>query len=178
MRDAMFQPLAQQRAFRQIMGAFAYPGRIAGLDGDALRVVLATLLDGEVSVADPNGLIAREDWPRLEAGAGTLETADFVVAAGGAVVGFEPRLGTLESPEESTTLLLRVQTLGQGRRYRLTGPGIQGETTLAVAGLDARWIEARARWIAAFPLGVDLILVDATRAAALPRTTQLTALED
>lgn len=178
MSDAIFDPLAQQQAFRRLMDCFARPGRIAEFDGDALRSVAATLLDGAVSLADPHGLIAPGDWPKLEARAGAPETADFVVAAGDRAPGFAPRLGTLESPERSATVLLRVRALGRGQRYRLTGPGVNGAATLAVDGLDARWIEARAQWVAAFPLGVDLILVDATRAAALPRTTHLAPLED
>lgn len=179
MRDAIFRPFAQQRVFRQLMDCFAYPGHIAELEHEALRAVLATLLDGETSLADPDRLVAPEDWPKLEVRAASPEAADFVVAAGAKAPGFAPRLGTLESPETSTTLLLHVHALGRaGSRYRLTGPGVNGEATLAVDGLDARWVEARAQWVMSFPLGVDVILVDDARAVALPRTAQLAPLEN
>ena len=44
-----------------------------------------------------------------------------------------------------------------------------------VAGnpLVVEWLHQRAVWIAGFPLGVDILLCDATRIAALPRTTQI-----
>jgi alpha-D-ribose 1-methylphosphonate 5-triphosphate synthase subunit PhnH len=178
MTDAIFQPLTQQQVFRQLMGCFAYPGRVAEIGADALRALLATLLDGEVSLADPDGLVAAADWSKLETRASSPEAADFVVAAGAKAPAFAPRLGTLESPEKSATLLLRVNALGGGDRYRLSGPGVSHEATLAIDGLDARWVKTRAAWVAAFPLGVDLILVDRTRAAALPRTTRLARTED
>ena len=48
----------------------------------ALIRVLATLLDSEVGVADPAGLIAADDWLRLEARHMEPQRAHFVLARG------------------------------------------------------------------------------------------------
>lgn len=172
----VWHPATQQRTFRCLLNCFAYPGRIAAWGGpayEALPALLSTLLDGDVDLADPHRLVASGDWPKLEARCGTPETAAFVVARGACAPDFTPRLGTLESPELGATLILAVATVGDGRRLHLSGPGISGRTEFAVGGLHQAWIDARAEWVASFPLGVDLILCDGLRFAALPRTTHI-----
>lgn len=166
-----WQPHVQQYIFRQLMHAVAYPGRALALPGDALPGVLATVVDAEVSLADVGGLITADDGRRLQARRAAPELARFVVARGESAPTFEPALGSLECPEQGATVIVRVKTLGQGATLRLRGPGIDGTTTLAVTGLDPDWIIRRTVWNASFPLGVDLILVDADQVAALPRTT-------
>jgi alpha-D-ribose 1-methylphosphonate 5-triphosphate synthase subunit PhnH len=172
----VWQPTLQQRVFRRLLDCFAYPGQIAP-SGDiqraALLTVLATLLDGETSLADPHRLIAAADWPKLQARPDTADSAAFVVADGARAPDFTPQLGTLESPERGATVVLTVATLGAGQRLRLSGAGIDGHTELAVTGLHPGWVDARADWVAAFPLGVDLILCDGACFAALPRTTHI-----
>ncbi len=180
----LWHPLTQQRIFRRLMDACAYPGRLADLSDSgatALSAVLATLLDSEVSLADPNALVAERDWPRLEARRRTPEAADFIVCDGAmaplAAPAFAPRLGTLENPERSATLILCVARLGDdanpAARLSIEGPGIAGTQHLAVIGLDPAWLSARADWVADFPLGLDCILVDARHAVFLPRTTHI-----
>ena len=44
-------------------------------------------------------------------------------------------LGSPEYPDRSTTLLIQVRGLGEGRAVRLTGPGIEGSRRLAADGL-------------------------------------------
>jgi len=172
----VWQPAWQQRVFRQLLDCFACPGRISsGGAGDrAIRLsVLATLLDGETSLADPHRLIAAADWPKLQARREMPQNAAFVVADGARAPDFMPRLGTLESPERGATLVLAVTALGEGQHLRLSGAGIDGHTELSVTGLHPDWIGARADWVAAFPLGVDMILCDGARFTALPRTTHI-----
>lgn len=174
--QAVWQPLTQQRAFRALMRAFAYPGRPAELADTgtmALTAVLATLLDGEASLADPHEKVDVADWPRLEVRRAAPEAADFVVLDGARAPDFAPRLGTLESPEKGATLILQVAALGAGETYSLTGPGIADTMPLAVTGLHPAWLAARRDWCAAFPLGVDFILVDGQQAVCLPRTTRI-----
>lgn len=172
----IWHPATQQRIFRRLMIAFAYPGRVQPLcaeSRDALRAVLATLVDAEVGLADPKGLVAVDDWHRLEARRAAPEQANFIVACGDATPDFQPALGTLESPELGATLVLRVAALGHGKALHLSGPGIHGESVLEVGGLNAAWLSRRETWNGAFPVGVDMILVDDCRAAALPRTTRI-----
>ena len=172
----VWQPALQQRVFRRLLDCFAYPGRIApsgDTDRAPLVTVLATLLDGETSLADPHRLIAAADWPKLQARPDSADSAAFVVADGTRAPDFSPQLGTLESPERGATVVLTVTALGEGQRLRLSGAGIDGHSALTVTGLHPDWIGARADWVAAFPLGVDMILFDSARFAALPRTTHI-----
>lgn len=176
----LWLPPMQQRIFRDLLHVFSYPGRIAECtetDSMTWLALLATLTDGEVTLADPHGLIAADLWPKLEARSGTPEKATFIVADGGRAMDFQPCIGSLESPETGATLLLRVATLGEkvegSVRMSLTGPGIRERTELAVGGLHPGWLIARAGLVAAFPLGIDLLLCDERRFAALPRTTHI-----
>ncbi len=81
--------------------------------------------------------------------------------------------GSAEYPDRSATLLIQVDSLTQGSRRRLTGPGIAGEALLCVDGLphdfDAQWQHNAA----AFPLGVDVIFCCGDAIVGLPRTTQI-----
>jgi alpha-D-ribose 1-methylphosphonate 5-triphosphate synthase subunit PhnH len=172
----VWQPALQQRVFRRLLDCFACPGRIASSgdsDRAALVTLLATLLDGETSLADPHRLIATADWPKLQARRDSAESAAFVVADGTRAPDFSPQLGTLESPERGATVVLTVTALGEGQPLRLSGAGIDGYSELAVSGWHPDWIDARADWVAAFPLGVDVILCNGARFAALPRTTHI-----
>lgn len=172
----VWQAHAQQRLFRRLLDAVAYPGRLFDAPGSgttARLAILATLLDAEVNLADPHGLIAPEDGLQLMATAAAPEQARFVVADAARAPDFTPALGSLESPEFGATLVLEVQQLGAGTTLLLTGPGIASQNQLAVQGLNPAWIAQRADWVSAYPLGVDIILCDATHFAALPRTTHI-----
>ncbi len=178
-----WHPLTQQGVFRQLMRAFSYPGRVETLcdavaaddmRGSALTRVLATLLDGEATLADPDCMLDPHTLALLEARTVPVEQAQFVVVLAEHAPRFEPALGSLESPERGASVILRVACLGEGSTLHLAGPGIDGAAQLQVRGLDAGWLAARTNWNAGFPLGIDLILVDDQRAAALPRTTRIT----
>lgn len=168
-------PQRQQGVFRQLMRAFSYPGRIETLAGEAvLTQTLATLVDSEVTLADPQHLIDALTRQRLQTRMAGAERAQFIVADGSLPPAFEPSLGTLESPELGATILLQVAKLGEGAAWQLTGPGIAASQSLAIAGLDPAWIARRRCWNEGFPLGVDLLLIDRSRVLALPRTTSIT----
>lgn len=169
----------QQRVFRDLVEAFSHPGEVRDLtrhvgDIPAQRAILATLMDGEVTLADPVGRVAPTDWPLLQAKAGDAENARYVVAPGAQVPNFQPALGTLESPELGATVLIEVDEIGQGElALDLTGPGIKNSRSLRLTGLHRDWLVRRAEWVGDFPLGVDLLLTDARRVVALPRTTRI-----
>lgn len=183
MLEAIWQPATQQRLFRELLEAFARPAVAHDLSGwlagaTPLRAVLATLVDGATTLADPDGLVAAGDWPLLQACAEAPALARFVVASGRCAPAFEPCLGTLESPERGATLVLQVERLGRGNQVlHLTGPGIKGARHLSLAGLHEAWLARREQWTATFPLGVDIIFCDTQAVAALPRTTRIEKVE-
>ena len=169
-----WQPVTQQQTFRKLMNAFSYPGRTQTFaDGSVLGSVLATLVDSEVSLSDPDGQIDELLSTRLSARYADNDEADFIVASGAIDPEWTPRLGTLSSPEYSATILIKVHSLSEGDGWELTGPGIQDTTRIQVAGLAPAWLKARHGWCANFPLGVDWILFSETQLIALPRTTRI-----
>ena len=178
--ERIWQADTQQRVFRELVEAFSRPGEVRDLtpwlDGaTAQRAGLATLMDGETTLADPHARFGAADWPLLQARREPTETARYVVADGRRAPDFQPALGTLESPESGATLLIEVAAVGSGPlALELAGPGIDGRCELRLDGLHLDWLRCRADWNAGFPLGVDILLTDTTRIVALPRTTRAT----
>lgn len=179
--DPIWHADTQQSNFRQILEAMARPGHRYPLltpqsEMHAVLGVLATLLDGEVSLADVNTLLKPAEWPLLQARSANAEQADYILADSGSAPNFQPKLGNLANPEQSATIILKVAQLSETQgatALSLRGPGIATQAALGIDGLHPDWLVQREDWICAFPLGVDLILVDDDQVAALPRTTQL-----
>lgn len=171
-------PARQQVAFRQIMNCFAYPGHVSTLETEAehaLPLVLATLVDREVSLSDPQALLGEDEHRRLGAHPVSPEKAQFVVYLGHCQPDFLPALGSLENPEQGATLVLIADSLAAGARLHLSGPGIPDETTVCIQGVDPTWWQKREQWNSSFPLGVDMIVIADKKVLGLPRTTRLTA---
>jgi alpha-D-ribose 1-methylphosphonate 5-triphosphate synthase subunit PhnH len=81
--------------------------------------------------------------------------------------------GEPEAPDQSATLLIRVEALTGGTPVVLRGPGIEHMTRIAPAGLPARFWHERAELASLFPCGVDSYLVCGDELIGLPRTTQV-----
>ncbi len=177
MIDVIWQAEFQQAAFRCVLEAFSRPGKISALPEckhNTAIAVLATLVDGESTLADPHQLLADNDCQRLQIKPTAPELAAFILCQGTRPVNFEPCQGTLASPEQGATLVLMLGNLSGGdSTYQLTGPGIESTVQIAPQGLDISWFKQRASWNGAFPLGVDMLLVTEEGVLALPRTTQI-----
>lgn len=172
----IWQAPRQQTAFRQLMTAFSFPGRVVSLTSgaeSALMLVLATLVDSACALADPQHALSDDDLRRLGVRSASVEAAEFVLADGKRLLESAPRLGSLENPEQGATVILRVTSFDEGAQIRLTGPGIQHEQVLQISGVDLGWWVQRTEWNGHFPLGVDLILVSELEVAVLPRTTRI-----
>ncbi|WP_124059454.1 phosphonate C-P lyase system protein PhnH [Vaginisenegalia massiliensis] len=83
-------------------------------------------------------------------------------------------IGNLEDPDQSASLIIEVDKLGdQDANYQLTGPGIK-ETKAVYLPLSEEFVHWRQTMNREFPLGIDVILVDpAGECLALPRTTKI-----
>jgi alpha-D-ribose 1-methylphosphonate 5-triphosphate synthase subunit PhnH len=79
--------------------------------------------------------------------------------------------GTPESPEQSATVFVRVDSLTGGASITLRGPGIEDAHTIAPTGLPERFWQERAALAAQFPCGIDFYLVCGDQLVGLPRTT-------
>ena len=176
--DPIWSPRSQQQNFRCLLQAIARPGLAQSLpepgSEGAMLAVLASLMDGEVTLSDQDQLLEATSWPLLQSLAKAPEVADFVLCRGDLPPSIEPRLGTLVSPEASATLLLQVNSVSCGDlKLRFTGPGVDGEVQAEVGGLHSGWLRQRQLWTAGFPLGVDLFLVDQLSVLGIPRTTHV-----
>lgn len=185
-----WMPDAQQQAFRAVLDGFARPGTLVPAQPPgAVLMFLSAVLDESVSLADPLGLVGTDARRLLLAPTAPEAQARFVLLDGRRPpdAGFQPTLGTLESPELSATLVLTVDALSDNASDALTtadtavalqlqGPGVPGTRVLAVSGLHPDWLAQRAAWIGAYPLGVDIVLAAPDALVALPRTTRIAVL--
>ena len=191
---AVWQDEVQQQIFRQLLSCISFPGTIADLSNylqgsNALIGVLATLLDNTVTLHDAHGLIKHRDTRSVGASAYRrfmssptvpVSEARFIVADGAISPNpdFNPNLGTLDSPEFGATVILQGEEIGSGElTLNLSGPGIssknQKPTQLLIKGFHQDWFARRQQWVSAFPLGVDIVLVDNTKVVMIPRTTHV-----
>jgi alpha-D-ribose 1-methylphosphonate 5-triphosphate synthase subunit PhnH len=179
------EPVADAQAtFRAVLDAMARPGILHQVGQSltppqpldrATAAVLLTLVDNETPLwLDPVAGEAR-DWLAFHCGAAFTDDpgkAEFALAFS------LPDLtifsaGSHETPEGSATLIVQLPELGQGPRYRLSGPGLRGSAVLSAIGLSAQFITIWQRNHALFPRGVDLVLCSGTRLAALPRSVSI-----
>lgn len=182
-------PVAQaQRVFRAVMDAMSRPGSLHDVDAPegkpdelwpASAAIGLALLDHDTSAWLPATCLGARDWLRFHTGcrlAHRVEDADFVfVPLGQECPDFTVlRLGTDEEPHRSATVVLDVALLDGGHEgWRLSGPGIRAEARLRADGLSPDAVRARNAAAALFPRGVDLVLAQGSRMAAIPRTTRM-----
>jgi len=180
--DAIWQAENQQQIFRMMLEAMSRPGSVQDLSvvvngSCAGKAALATLLDAEVKLADPHSLLEDTDWPLMQAVQSEPTKADYIYCDGGKRPDFEPRIGTLSSPDESATLIINVASLaGETLSLSLQGPGIEDRCCVSIDGMNTNWLDARNNWVSAFPLGVDMFFVDEHSLIGLPRTTRVEVL--
>lgn len=185
---------ASQRVFRDALDAMAHPGSIRAIPCDALLpngtsaaagAVLLALLDPDTRLWLSDRFADGRAAAYLQFHTGTRlaaqpEDADFALVAGPAELPLLARFGAGSDahPEQSATVVLQVEALRSRPEWLLSGPGIERETPLEVAGLDEsfrkQWIDNRSR----FPRGVDFFFACGDQLAALARTTAIRTGED
>jgi alpha-D-ribose 1-methylphosphonate 5-triphosphate synthase subunit PhnH len=178
--DRIWEADAQQSIFRLLLRASSLPGAVVdlteALDGQPAHIgMLATLLDGTTSLSDPDRLLDETTWRFLQAKNVAAHLAQYVLfdASKPPPPDFVPHLGSLTDPECGAMLVLVGGYVGDGEvGIDLTGPGIKGIRRLRLSGFHAVWLARRRKWVARFPMGVDVLLTDCVRVAAIPRTTQ------
>lgn len=170
-----FLPEVQQAIFRRLLEATAYPGESQDLsdfveDTKTAVAVLATLIDDEVSYADPNDLITGYEHGFITGRAVDAKDADYIVADVSQPRAFEAKIGTIYRPETAATVILQAD--GAGLKVRLEGPGIKEPRTIGLAEELRPWLEWRNSLIL-YPQGIDLLVCNKAEVIALPRTTQV-----
>ena len=183
-----------QASFRVILAAIAEPGTVHSMPASvaapvplqaAMAAVILALADLEtplwldIGTSPPGQLAQLQAYLRFHCGSPITDVpsqAAFAIVTNPAQLQLQDfAQGSMEYPDQSTTLLVQVGSLSHGPQRRLSGPGIRAQRLLQVDGLgadfDASWRASHA----GFPLGVDLILCCGNQITALPRTTQIAA---
>jgi len=195
--------LGPQLVYRTMLDAVARPGTVksfaaaarelgseAGCSPAAAAIAL-TLLDREVTHAvflNDGGKLAAFIRRMTFSPEADAASADYVFAEGHADAGAgrsiagKLKTGTLEAPEESAMVLLRVDRFAPARdgsgegedTLVLSGPGIPGEWRCAISGVHPEWWTQRERLNAEFPMGTDwFFFTDEGLMMAIPRTTRV-----
>jgi alpha-D-ribose 1-methylphosphonate 5-triphosphate synthase subunit PhnH len=184
--------LSAQSTFRSVMDAMARPGSVqrivaaAGTPSGIMRgtaAIALTLFDHDTPVwLDPltsetsNGT----KWLKFHTGAPVVADSSicsFALIGDAAALPSLDRFsfGTNEYPDRSTTLILQVESLTQGKNLELRGPGIDGTAVLQARVQPADLFERLAINATLFPRGIDVVLVHDNSIVAIPRTTRLAA---
>ncbi|HXJ79635.1 MAG TPA: phosphonate C-P lyase system protein PhnH [Candidatus Methylomirabilis sp.] len=181
--------LDTQRIFRGALDAMSHPGRVVSVPPPleipeplqpATACLCLTLVDGDTPVWLDAAARRPEVIEYLRFHCGCPIVTDpvgsrfAVVADPGAMPPLEAfDQGSDEYPDRSATLIVQVEALGAGVEARLTGPGIDIETRLAVWRLPRTFWPSVRQNHARFPRGIDLILTSGLSMVALPRTTRV-----
>lgn len=181
--------LDSQSVFRVLLEAMSRPGMIGSISAapeapspldTATTAVGLCLFDHDTNVwlGDGAAGVTVYEYLRFHCGCPLVKSsmaADFAIAiAAEGVPGLTQfNAGSDAFPDRSTTLILQVADIGGGAPVRLTGPGIESEATLRVAGVPAYFWTARHRQQDAFPRGIDLIFTCGNQLVALPRSTKI-----
>ncbi len=174
-----FSDLARdsQRVFRAIMDAMARPGSIVDIDAglappEPLAAGAAALALALCDFETPlwlDAAMANEatrGYLRFHTGAPVVDAA---AKAAFALIASPLGLPDLDA------FSLGSLGLAADDGWRLSGPGIDGETLFEAAPLPRDFVARRAALHPLFPRGLDFIFVAEGRAAALPRTTRIEA---
>jgi len=184
--------LSAQTTFRSVMDAMARPATMRRVTASVGRpsslmigtaAIALTLFDHDTPIwLDGRMSAAPEitEWLKFHSGAPV--TADcfacsFALAGHGKELPAFDRfsLGSNEYPDRSTTLILQVESLSEGRVYELHGPGIDGTAILRATIEPDDLFDRLAINAKLFPRGLDVMLVHDDAVVAIPRTTRLVA---
>ena len=171
---------AAQACFRAILTAFSTPGHLVRLPADltpplglsiASAALLLTLADAHTKIALPDD-VSIQPWLRFHTGAppSPQEEADFCVARRYPALS-TLRQGTDETPEDSATLILDVETM-DGPIFQLSGPGLAHPVEVALP-LDEPFLLSWQAQTRNTPRGVDVILCAGDQILALPRSVRI-----
>ena len=184
--------LSAQTTFRSVMDAMARPGTVrqvtanvgapSSLMGGTAAVAL-TLFDHDTPIWLDRTMAATAEvakWLKFHSGAPVIADSSVcsfaLVGHGKELPAFDRfSLGSNEYPDRSTTLILQVESLNEGKVYELRGPGIDGTAVLHASIEPEDLFEQLAVNATLFPRGLDVVLVHGDAVVAIPRTTRLVA---
>lgn len=184
-----------QATFRSLLAAFSYPGRLHTLATleqapppliPACGAACLTLFDRQTQIWLPtdSGSELIRAWLQFHTSCQLTpdpHRADFALV-------FTPadlppwsnfKQGTAAVPEDSTTILIQVESFHTGGCLFMQGPGIHPQATpLKITITPESYVPALAAKPDCFPLGLDIILFTKDQCIGLPRTTRIQISEE
>jgi len=158
--------------FNAILGAFSRPGTVHRLPEAGPASIVHALLDRECRAWADTASVEE----MIRASGATVVPSDlaghlFLSLDSDAALDRLARVGTGEGlyPDEGATVVTPAR-LADGPQLRLTGPGIEGQALVRLGGLHPALWRLRAG-LCRYPQGIEMIVVDGDRIAAIPRST-------
>ena len=158
--------------FDAILAALSRPGTLHRLPAPGPAPLVAALLDRECRAFADTAQVAE----MLRRAGATLVPPDladhlFLSLDSAPALDRLARVATGDAlyPDEGATVVVPVR-FGEGPALRLTGPGIETDARLRPGGLHPGLWPLRAG-LCRYPFGIEIILLDGDRIAALPRST-------
>lgn len=160
--------------FEALMWALSRPGTVQTLPVPGMAGIAEALLDRECRVFCEDAALADQIAPfgALPVPLPLADHAFLSLADLERVV--QVLVGSDLYPDEGATVVAPA-LFGTGQRLRLTGPGIETATEIAIDGLAQGFWSLRAARCR-YPAGFDLFLISGTEVIGLPRSTMIEVL--
>ncbi|MCX7823667.1 MAG: phosphonate C-P lyase system protein PhnH [Syntrophobacterales bacterium] len=175
-KDVLLDPIILHHlVFRRVLEAISRPGTIMELPvaktgEDCLLLILESLYDNNntfavISVEESYRKMWSENIKiRTRSLETSVEEADFVVFPDGKGKGMlsQVRRGNYLYPELGATVFFLIEGLSDNRGIplKISGPGIKGESIIALNGIGKEDLEILQELNKEFPLGVESIFID------------------
>ena len=178
-----------QESYRNILNSMSRPSKVTTLDeiSSPLNfnfgsfIIMRVFLDTETKfhiVCENIDMNSEKIEMLTKASEGIVEESDFIFISLEKqsilpLIINESRKGTLIDPHLGATIVCEVEEVFLGKRFRVSGAGINGEEVVSLP-ISEFWVNERANAISDYPRGIDLIFVDKSgRILSIPRTTKI-----
>lgn len=188
------EPVHQaQHVFRRLLDAMSRPGKLQQLDafpafgdaGAAATQILLALADHSTPLwlsaafKHDETLLANIRFHMTSPMVEESQDAIFSLISGHEQIALASfNLGDEAYPELSTTVLVEVESLTEGRMFRLSGPGVKGSHDIHIQGLSDDLLKSLLERDVRDMLGVDVVLTCGQALMTLPRTTSVKLMND
>lgn len=181
-----------QQAYRKVVEAFSFPGKVISLKEEAdqcdyemqcdtaTQVLMYMLLDADTNfhMVSNDPLLSHQFARLTYSNHVSCEEASFIFVTRDRYADLkdviqQANVGTLLDPHKAATIIVECESIEEHGTWSFTGCGIQDVTKITIDGMKD-WYQIRQEKNVEYPLGIDMVLIDRQKnIVALPRTTQI-----
>lgn len=168
--------LRTNATYEALMWALARPGDSRDMPEAGLAQIIETLVDLECTVLADDPALKDKVAATGARLTNDISSADhvFLVSLDGTELNLTGiGCGSALYPDDAATLVVQASH-GLGQRLRLSGPGVDGSTEIALGISPSFW--AIRAMLCAYPEGFDMLVVDGRSVVGIPRSTQVEVL--